>query len=131
VEPIRIVLAELPRMLRDIFHRSLLTEPDVVLVGETSSPADLERLVKQGGVDVVMLGLSESQLSASHFKLFDIDARVRILAIAQHGRNASLYELRPHRMVLGEGSPQELIQVIRKQVRSPWEWSGARVLRES
>ena len=118
MEPIRIAFADLPRMLRDILHASLSIEPDVVVVGETSTLADLERLVNQRGVDVVMLGITDVDLPASHSTLFDVDPRVRILAIADHGRDASLYELRPHRMVLGQGSPSELMQVIRAQVRA-------------
>ena len=117
MEPIRIVLAQLPRMLRDILHLSLLNEPDVVLVGEGQSLEELERIVRQSAVDVVVMGVADADLPVSHYRLFDIDARVRILAIADHGRSASLHELRPYQVVLGEGSPIELIQAIREQVR--------------
>ena len=114
---IRIVFAELPRILRDILRQSLLTEPDLALVGEAADLEELQRIVERGEVDVVVLGLSDSDLPASHYKLFDVGTRMRILAIADHGRLASLYELRPHRVRLGEGSPKDLLQVIRDQVR--------------
>lgn len=131
VHPIRLVLAEMPRLLRDILQESLLCEPDVALIGEAPTLVQLTSLVKQDGVDVVVLGLSGPELPASYYTLFDADARVRILAIANHGRKASLYELRPHRKVLGEGSPRELMQVIREQVRSTGPAVGARAQSES
>jgi DNA-binding NarL/FixJ family response regulator len=112
-------------MLRDILHESLERERDVQLVGEASDLADLKRLLRAGGVDVVVLGLSDADLPATLYQLFEVDARVRILAIAAHGRSASLYELRPDRLPLGEGSPQELMQVVRDRMRWRWDRDGA------
>jgi DNA-binding NarL/FixJ family response regulator len=131
VDPIRVVLADLPRLLRDILRESLVCEPDVALVGEAPILVQLMPLVKQEGVDVVVLGLSGPDLPASYYTLFEADARVRILAIADQGRNASLYELRPHRKVLGQGSPRELMQMIREEVRSTGPTVGSRPQSES
>lgn len=117
MELVRIVLAEVPRLLRDILHGSLATERDVELVGEASTLAGLTEIVQRREADVVILGLSESELPASYYALFEVDPLVRILTIADHGRMASLYELRASRMVLAEGSPQELLQIIQRQVR--------------
>lgn len=115
--PIRIVFAELPRMLREILTAALADEPDVELVGHTASLTELKRRVGRGDIDIVILGLTDAEMSAPHYELFDADARVRILALAEQGRTASLYELRPYRTVLGQGSPQELMQTLRVQVR--------------
>ena len=110
-------------MLVEILTAAVAQEPDVVLLGDTPSLDVLQGLVCRGEVDVVILGLSGSDLDAAHYGLFDADARVRILALAEEGRVASLYELRPYRTVLDQGSPQELIQSIRSQVRSGTTWS--------
>jgi DNA-binding NarL/FixJ family response regulator len=123
----RIVLAELPRMLRDILHALLDHEPGVIIVGDAVNLEDLCRMVKAGGVDVVMLGLAAAELPASHYRIFDADRRIRILAIADHGRNASLYELRPRRVVLGEGTVQDLIEVLREHLRGRWRQEAAEV----
>jgi DNA-binding NarL/FixJ family response regulator len=117
-EPIRIVFAELPRMLRDILHASVADEPELELVGEASNLEDLKRLVEHRGVDVVILSLADSELPESHYGLFEADAWIRILAIAGHGRNASLYEMRPHRAFLQQGSPEELLRIVREHVRT-------------
>ena len=114
--PKRIVFCGLPRLLRDILQTSFGVEPDVALLGEAHSLEELLLLVQQG-VDVVILGLREADLPESHYQLFEADPRVRILAIGDHGNDALLYELRPHRIVLGEGSPQELMDLLRQQVR--------------
>lgn len=104
-------------MLRDILQAALNAEPDMEVVGESERLNELRDLVRRGAVDVVMLGLADDDLPAPHYQLFDADPRVRILAIGNHGRNVSLYELRPHRMMLGEGSPHDLMRVIRDLVR--------------
>ena len=114
---IRVVFAELPRMLRDILHQSLLTEPDLALVGEAAGFSELQRVVERGEVDVVLLGLSDHELPAPYYRLLDAGARMRILAIADQGRLASLYELRPHRIRLGEGSPKDLLRFVRDRAR--------------
>jgi DNA-binding NarL/FixJ family response regulator len=126
VDPIRIAFATMPQLLHDLLQESLLCDPEVTLIGEAPTPVQLEKLVQQERVDVVVLGLSSAELPAWYRALFDVDARVRLLAITEHGRDASLYELRPHRKVLGQGSPRELIQVIREQVRGTPRAVGAR-----
>jgi len=118
VEPIRIVFAELPRMLRDILRASLADEPDVILVSEAADIGEITGLVERGGVDVVVVGLPGAELSAAYYRLFDAGARVSILAVEELGRSASLYELQPQRLVLRERSAPELMQVIRDHVRS-------------
>jgi hypothetical protein len=122
VDSIRIVLAGLPRMLAEILTAALDDEPDVELVGKPPDLEALKAMVARHEVDVVILGLSDDALSPAQFQLFDADARVRILALEQQGRSASLYELRPYRTMLGEGSPQELMQTVRAQVRSGTAW---------
>jgi DNA-binding NarL/FixJ family response regulator len=124
VELIRIVFAELPGMLRDIIQASLVDQPDILLVGEVLSLEELEPLVKGGKVDVVLLGVAASDLPASYYRLFDADAHVRILAIADQGKNISLYELSPQRIVLREGSVQDLLDAIRASSRSRRTWEA-------
>ena len=122
MDAIRIVIAGLPRMLVEILTAALAEEPDVELLGDVPSLNALKRIVGRGEVDVVIMGVSDNELAASHFDLFDADCRVRILALAHEGRNASLYELRPYRTVLGQGSPQELMQTVRAQVHVGTGW---------
>ena len=117
MEPIRIVVADLPRLLRDILRASLTAEPDMLVVGEAESFDELERLMPRVSADVVILGTTCPELPPSHYRLFALDPRVRIIAITGNGEEASIYELRPHRVVLGQGSPQELRKAIRTSIR--------------
>ena len=105
-------------MLREILTAALADERDVELGGHVPDLTELKRRVGRGDIDIVILGLTDAELPASHYDLFDADARVRILALAEQGRNTLLYELRPYRTVLAEGSPQELMQTLRVQVRA-------------
>ena len=43
-----------------------------------------------------------------------IAPRISVLVIAASGRTAAMYELRPHRMPLGEVTPAGLIAAIRR-----------------
>jgi hypothetical protein len=105
-------------MLCDILRASLAGEADMTLVGEAADLGETTRLVERGGVDVVVLGLAGAELSPLHYRLFDVDARLSILAVEALGQSASLYELAPRRQVLRERSATELMQLIREQVRS-------------
>lgn len=117
-------------MLREILVAALAGEPNVEIVGSAGSLAELKRMVGRRDVDIVILGLADTELPSPHYELFDADARVRILALAAQGRTALLYELRPCRAVLGQGSPQEMMQTLRAQVRNGHAWSE-RALRET
>jgi len=105
-------------MLRDILRASLADEPDMTLVGEAADLGETVRLVERRSVDVVVLGLNGGELSPLHYRLFDVDARLSILAVEALGQSASLYELAPRRQVFRGRSAKELMQVIREQVRS-------------
>jgi hypothetical protein len=121
-----VVFAGLPRLLRDILYASVLLQDDLSLVGEAATPGDLERILRQEGADVIVLGDAAPQLPSRYQGLFAVNPRVRILAIVDNGRENLIYELRPHRKALGQCSPSELRRVIRDGVG----WSRATVAGE-
>lgn len=108
----RIVFAQLPQMLRELLVKSLKKYPDLVLAGVAEDEGELRRLVEQRDIDVILVGVPDEELAVSHFGLFNLDPRIRLVAIIDHGRSALLYELYPQRTVLGEGSPADLLRSI-------------------
>ncbi|MBV9881172.1 MAG: hypothetical protein JO180_11785 [Gemmatirosa sp.] len=112
---LRIVLAGLPPMLRDIVHHTIGREPDMQVVAELADAAviSLGGLDVAGGVDVVVVGAApvhDAELAAS---ILYQHARSRVLTIEARGGQAALYELRPYRIALGEVSPQAVVDVLR------------------
>jgi hypothetical protein len=71
--------------------------------------------------DVVILGLTAEEDATLVPALFARWPRARVMTVMQQGDAASLYELQPNRLVLGEMSPSEIVQMLRDAVR---RWRG-------
>ncbi len=61
-------------------------------------------------VDVIITGRDDPQWAS---RLMLRHAETRVLALTGGGREGLLYELRPHRIALGEVSPRQLVAEIR------------------
>jgi DNA-binding NarL/FixJ family response regulator len=109
----RILLAELPRMRRDIIADVLAMQSDMEVVGEVAALGELVEAVERGGADVLVIGRDDAALAAG---LLERRPRLKVLAVAEEGRACSIYELRPRRVELGELSPQLLVDAIRAAV---------------
>ena len=110
--PIRIAVASLPRLLRDIVVGALSSEQDMELVGEAPSPRQLPGLVRESGADVAIVACEPSDI-ARLGRLVNVSP-VTLLAITDEGRRGALYELRPREVDLGELSPRVLVNAIRE-----------------
>lgn len=118
VEQIRIVLAELPRMLRDIVSDTITRQSDMLVVDELPRRRDRPASGRRRGVDVVITGLEDGRLDERYTQLMQADPRLKVLGITVDGRRAFLFELRPRRILLGDVSPDGLLDAIRSTARS-------------
>lgn len=109
----RVLIVDLPRVLRDIIRRCLDAERGIALVGETVGDVDLPELVHATRADVVVMGLEEARLPEMGERLLAEHPGVRLLGVAADGRESVLYELRRHRRSLGEMSPRALVTAVR------------------
>src|SRR5262249_30339141 len=98
-------------MLREIVRDSLASEPDMEIVGDTDDRSEVFRSIAD--VDVVILGAREPSDSSLAEDLLRASSSTRVLAIAANGRSASMWQLRPYRVPLGEVSPESLVGAIR------------------
>jgi DNA-binding NarL/FixJ family response regulator len=101
-------------MLREIVRDSLAGEPDMEIVGDTDDPSEVVRSIAD--VDVVILGALEPNSSALAQEALRASSSTRVLAIAANGRSASMWQLQPYRVPLGEVSPESLVGAIRASV---------------
>src|SRR6476619_927335 len=99
-------------LLRNIVRNAIANEPDLEVVAEHDGDVDLETAVERGSADFVILG-SEVTAHSSAASLVASNCRVRALELQGDGREGVLYEFRPHRVALGELSPDTLLRTIR------------------
>jgi hypothetical protein len=94
-------------MLREIVRRAIDEQEDMEVIGaagEGRRPFDL------GHVDVVVTAYDDQR---SAVRMLRDQPQARVFALAGHGKESLLYELRPHKVALGEVSPGELVAHIR------------------
>jgi DNA-binding NarL/FixJ family response regulator len=110
---IRIVLAELPRMLRDIVRAAVEVQDDMRIVSEAGGSEATRVLAARGDVDVVITGLADGELPSAYASLLYDRPDLKVLALTGDARQIALFELRPHRIDLGDVSPDGLVSAIR------------------
>ena len=110
---IRIVLAEMPRLLRDIVRDAVASQADTELVGDFRARNELFRAIQ--GVDVVIVGAGQPDDSALALEVFRMSPCTRVLIVAVSGRSAIMWQLRPHKAPLGEVSAESLVRAIRAE----------------
>lgn len=113
---IRVFLAGMPPLLHDIVRDALRNQADMELVGDFGEGDAVSTALKNGDVDVVILGARQPDDYAIAGRVFIDAPRSKVLAIATSGRSAVMYQLRPHKKMLGDVSPQSLIDAIRSDV---------------
>jgi hypothetical protein len=112
VERIRIVVAAMPRMLRDIVKYTVSTDDQVELVREYTERIDLAATVARDRPHFVVVG-SEAFGSEEVAAALAASPAVSVLALTADGRKLHLHELTPTRLEFGEISPGRLLEVIR------------------
>lgn len=111
---IRVVIANMPRLLHDIVHSVLSAESDIEIAEASVSPKDIQAPDMLRNTDVVIV--AEPALSNADYEwVLYQHPRLRVVAIAGDGRAAALYELRPSRVALGDLSPRTLVDAVRSQ----------------
>jgi hypothetical protein len=102
VDRIRVAIVDVPRMLRDIVESVVSHESDLEVVEGGTHEAD-----------VTIVGLARAEDAHRYAPLLYARPRHRVLALVADGRDAYLYELRPHLSPLGSIAPDGLLAAIR------------------
>ena len=108
VKRVRLLLREVPLMLRSIIVDALFNQPDVELLdGDVSRPP-----LAADDVDVVLVGATDPHDFEKASSLLAEWPKSRILFVASSGRDAVMYELYPRKLALGDVSPRGLVKLI-------------------
>jgi len=114
VDKVRVLLANRPKMLRDLLHRSIDAQPDMEVVGEETDPVELLLRVRETETDVVVVtlpGSGEDPGICSHL-LFEYPALL-VLAVSDKRDLAVLYRLSIDRHEIEGGRDEALLGAIR------------------
>ena len=114
--PVRVALVNLPRMLHEIIREVVSAEEDMRIVGDFADWVQLDGAMEQCRPDFLITGDDRPPLTIH--QLLEAHRDLRVLTVSLDGRNAVLCEVEPHRVPLGEASPQKLLNVMRASARS-------------
>jgi DNA-binding NarL/FixJ family response regulator len=109
---IRVLLIDMPQMLRQIIRQTLARDPRFQIVGEYTEHVAIDVAVDRSQADYVIMGSDVFESHAVRHRLLEDGPRVRVLALGADGAQTTLYELRPHEVALGELSPKRLVSVM-------------------
>jgi chemotaxis response regulator CheB len=113
IEPIRIVLVDLSRLVADLVERAVERQPDMVVVARAERRDVLLELGRATEPDVVVVGLHGAGLPGDCLELLLERPRMSVLGIEAHDGRAWLYVLRPQELEIGEVSPEDVVETIR------------------
>ncbi|HEY8794123.1 MAG TPA: hypothetical protein VIM15_04185 [Gemmatimonadaceae bacterium] len=115
---IRVVLAEMPRMLRDVVEPVLATDFEIEVVGIVDDRHELESMVRSTQADVVLVAMPSDEQAESYAELLYDSPRTTLLAITHDGRGAFLYALRPHKVGIRDVSRSGILAAIHDACRA-------------
>jgi DNA-binding NarL/FixJ family response regulator len=118
IEPIRILLVDLPQLARTMIEAAL-AKPDLAIVGKAASEREMLNAARATRPNFVIVGVDGPELSQSCRHLLTELPGTRVFGIDAESGEAHLYELSAVRME--EISPDELVEAIRERARHPLE----------
>ena len=115
---VRVLIAQLPRLLQDIVEDLLTHQPDIEVMGSGLSEQALPGRVATQHPDVVIVACEQDAVEQVARGVLGADP-AKVLAVTRGGREACLFELQPRYVSLGEVSPSTLLSAIRSARGSP------------
>jgi DNA-binding NarL/FixJ family response regulator len=118
LERATVLLVQVSGVLGDIVKREGGQRPDrVEFVGELDDDGRVLEYLRHTPADVVVFGLrrrgpEETGVSPVFRAVLTEHPRTTIFAVEDDGRRSFLYELRPHKVPLGEISAAELLEAV-------------------
>jgi DNA-binding NarL/FixJ family response regulator len=114
-ESVRVLLLEVPPLLRGILEHAIQLQSGCELVKDTRRA--FQMLKEQGSQpDIVILGLSTAEDATLVPALFARWPAAQVMTVTQSGQDAAVYELSPRSRALAESSPDEIMDTLRQAV---------------
>ncbi len=113
---IRVLLANRPRLMREVVREIIERQDDMEVVGEVLDPLDILMAVREAEVDAVILALKGSEDTGLCSHLLAQYPDLTILGLPTDGKTAFL---RPRRIEIVDASDQCILDALRQAIRSP------------
>lgn len=110
--PIRVLLIDMPQMLRQIIRRTLARDARFLIVGEYTEHVGIDVAVNRTNADYVIMGSDVFESRAVRQRLLEEGPQIRVLAVRPDGAHTTLYRLCPEEVELGDISPEHLASVM-------------------
>lgn len=113
METHRIVLANGPRLWREMLHRAIEKYPDLEVIGEAGDYDGLQSLLDGADVHWLVVSLSATRkMPPSVHRLLVRYPQLRVMAVASDGSCAHLGWQRDHFQILDHPSLEEIIAAL-------------------
>lgn len=91
MNPIRVLIANRPRLIRELMIETISDEPDIDIVGEVTDESDLARAIERTQPDFIIVALEKhNRLPAVCHSILQNHPTLRVIAIAPD-RNSSMF----------------------------------------
>lgn len=110
LEKIRVLLANRPRMMREVLTEMIRRQEDMELVGEVLEPLDVLVAVREMRADAVVLALEDYEEPGLCSHLLTEYPNLTILGLAPDGKTAFV---RSPRREIGQPSEEAILQALR------------------
>jgi AmiR/NasT family two-component response regulator len=91
MSPIRVLIANSPRLIRELMIETISDQPDIDIVGEVTAESDLAGAVDRTEPDFVIVALEKhNRLPAACLSILQAHPALKLIAIAPD-RNSSMF----------------------------------------
>ena len=89
---IRVLVANRPRLMRELVIATISSQPDIEIVGETDNQSDIAEIVDRVRPDVLIIGLEDQeQHPAMCGFLLGRHPEMKVIAVASHKNSTVFY----------------------------------------
>jgi hypothetical protein len=118
MEPRRIILAHVPRFLREMLERAFVNDPGLRIVAEVADLSEVPEAITRTGAQWVIVSVPPTgQLSAVADLLLTAHPSIRLVNVATDGSHVTMQWVEPRTQALDEFSMSELIALLRDEPR--------------
>jgi DNA-binding NarL/FixJ family response regulator len=115
----RILLFDVPHLLRDMLVREVDEAPDMDLVGELCDGKELVAMARSTQPDFIVVSVDDGEVPAACQQVFREQPLIRVLGLIADAGHLYLHELRPGRQDIGYVRPAEIVYTIRGAASRP------------
>jgi DNA-binding NarL/FixJ family response regulator len=119
MEKIRVLLANRPRIMREVVRNIIEHQPDMEIVGKVLDPLEVLFIAKEKQVDAVVVAFGDSEESGLSSHLFTECPNVRIVGLVSSSNAAFIEQLCPWRKEIMDPSVDHVLGALRHAVQDP------------